>query len=103
MKSSTCIDNIFTNVAEMYFKTVSKSIGRSDHSIIAISRKNKVPKAGPNIVYKRSYNKFCSNSTVDGVKNICWSVVCNEEQTDFALDTFMKFLIPVTNKHTLRK
>jgi hypothetical protein len=26
--------------------------------------------------------------------------VCNEEQPDAALDTFMKFLIPVTNKPT---
>ena len=63
-----------------------------------MSRKTKVPKAGPNIVYKRSY-KFCSDSHVDYVKNICWSVVCNKEQPDAALDTFMTFLIPVTNKH----
>ena len=59
----------------------------------------KVPKAGPNIVYKRSYNSFCSDSYVNDVNNICWSVVCNEEQPDAALDTFMKLLIPVTNKH----
>jgi hypothetical protein len=26
-------------------------------------------------------------------------VVCNEEQPDASLDTFMKLLIPVTNKH----
>ena len=26
-------------------------------------------------------------------------MVCNEEQTDIALDTFMKLLIPVSNKH----
>jgi hypothetical protein len=29
---------------------------------------------GPNIVYKRSYNKFCSDSYVDDVKNICRGV-----------------------------
>ena len=61
--------------------------------------KTNVPKAGPNIVYKRSYNMYCSDSYAVDVKNICWSVVCNEEQTDAALDTFMKLLIPVTNKH----
>ena len=27
-------------------------------------------------------------------------MVCNEEQTDTALDTFMKLLIPVANKHS---
>ena len=42
---------------------------------------------------------FCSDSYVDDVKNIFWSVVCNEEKPDAALDTFMKLLIPVTNKH----
>jgi hypothetical protein len=84
----------------MCFKAVSKSIGCSDHNIIAISRKTKDPKAGPDIVYKRSHNTFCSVSYVDEVKNICWSVVCNKEQPDAALDTFMKLLIPVTNKHT---
>jgi lipoate-protein ligase A len=31
--------------------------------------------------------------------NICWSVVCNEEQSETALETFMKLHIPVTNKH----
>ena len=86
---STCIDHIFTNAAEMCFEAVSQSIGCSDHNIVAISGKTKVPKAGPNIVYKRSIKKFCSDSYVD-VKNICWSVVCNEEQTDAALDRFMK-------------
>ena len=35
---------------------------------------------------------------VDGVKNICWSVAYNEEQPVAALDTFMKLLIPATNK-----
>lgn len=64
-----------------------------------MSRKTKVPKAGPNIVYKRSYNRFCSDSYVDDVNNICWCVVCNEEQPDTALNAFMKRPIPVTNKH----
>ena len=72
--------------------------------IVAISRKTKVRKAVPNIVYKRSYNKFCGDSYVVDVKNICWSMECNEEQPDAALDTFMKLLIPVTNKQRpLRK
>ena len=30
---------------------------------------------------------------------VCWSVVCNEEQTDAAFNTIIKLLIPVTNKH----
>ena len=53
IKSSTCIDHIYTYAAEICFKAVSKSIGCSDQNIIAISRKTKVPKAGC-IVYKKS-------------------------------------------------
>uniref|UniRef100_A0A4W5NM05 Reverse transcriptase domain-containing protein n=1 Tax=Hucho hucho TaxID=62062 RepID=A0A4W5NM05_9TELE len=49
MKSSTCIDHIFTDAAEICFKAVSKSIRCRDHNTVA-----KVPKSGPNIVYKRS-------------------------------------------------
>ena len=63
-------------------------------TLVDTSRKTKVPKAGPNIVYKRSYNKFCSESYVVDVKNICWSMVCNGEQHLTHL-----VLIPVTNKH----
>ena len=37
------------------------------------------------------------------VTNICWSMVCKEEQPDAALDTFMTLLIPVTNKHATFK
>ena len=99
MKSSTCIDSIFTNAEEMCLKAVSRSIGCCNHNIVSISRKNKVPKAGPNIVYKRSYKKFCSDFYVVDVNNICCSFGCNEEQTDVTLDTFMKLLMPVTNKH----
>ena len=68
----------------MCLKAVYKSIGCSDHNMVATSRKTKVSKAGPDIVYKRSYNTICSDSYIVDVKNICWSVVCNEEQTDTA-------------------
>ena len=67
--------HIFTKLAEIRFKAVSKSIGCSDHNIVATYRKTKVPNGGPNIGDKRSYDKYCSDSYVDDVKNICWSVV----------------------------
>jgi hypothetical protein len=69
---------------EICYKVASTSIGCSDHNIGPISRKTKVPKAEPNIVYRRSYKRFCTD----------FYVVCNE---DAALHTFMKLLIPVTN------
>ena len=55
MNSSTCIDHICTNAAEICLKTVSRSIGCSDHNIVAISRKTEVPKAGFNIGHTISF------------------------------------------------
>ena len=49
-RSSTCIGHIFTNTVELCSKAVPISIGCSDHNIVAISRKAKVPTAGPKIV-----------------------------------------------------
>jgi hypothetical protein len=66
---------------------------------VAVSRKAKVPTAGPKIVYKRSYKIFCCDSYVVDVKSICWSDVINEEYTDSALDEFMKLLLPNIDKH----
>ena len=47
--------------------------------------KNKVPKAGPNIMY----NKFSCDSNIGDIKTIFWSVVCNEEQPEAALLTHL--------------
>ena len=89
--SSTCIDHIFINTVELCSKAVSVPIGYSDHSIVAISRKAKVPTAGPKTVYKRSYNILCCDSYVCDV--------INEEHTDAAFDEFMKLLLPIIDKH----
>jgi hypothetical protein len=46
---------------------------------------------------------FCSDSYVVDVNNVFWSVVCNEEQTDAAFDTFMKLLSQLLiSTHPLR-
>ena len=64
---STCIDYIFTNTVQLCSKAVSVPIGCSDHNIVAISWKAKVPKAGPKIGNKRSYKIFCYDSYVDEI------------------------------------
>ena len=50
-KSSTCIDHIYTYVPEHCSKSISLSIGFSDHNLVAITRKIKVPKAGNKIKF----------------------------------------------------
>lgn len=97
--SSSCIDHIYTNVAELCSKAVSISIGFSDHNLVGLSRKTKVPKAGPKIVYKRMYKSFDCDSYVEDVGNICWSDVIQQKDPDTALNVFMKLLAPVMDKH----
>lgn len=48
--SSTCIDHMYINAAELYSKAVS--IGFGDHNSVSISRKTKVPKAGSKLYIK---------------------------------------------------
>ena len=66
---------------------------------MAISRKAKVPKAVPKIVYRISYNRFSCDSHVKDVTNIYWFDVINKVHPDAALDEFMKLLLPIINKH----
>lgn len=97
--SATCIDHIYTNCIELCSKAISVPVGFSDHNLVAISRKAKVPKAGPKIVYKRSYRGFSCDSYVNEVNNICWSSVSKQCDPDTALDAFTELLVPVMNKH----
>lgn len=46
---STCIDHIFTDMPEHCSKAVSVAPGCSDHNLVAIIRKTKIPKAGSKI------------------------------------------------------
>ena len=55
LKSSTCIDLIFTSAAELCSKAISIPVGCNDHNLVAIGRKTKVPKAGQKIILKRMY------------------------------------------------
>lgn len=66
---------------------------------MGISRKAKIPKAGPKIVYKRSYRGFCCDSYVNDIKNISWSNVIKQSNPDTALNAFTELLIPVIDKH----
>ncbi len=69
-RSATCIDHIFTTNSKLYSKAVSAPMGFSDHNIVAIVTKTSIPKAGPKILYKRSYRRFCENDFIRDIGNI---------------------------------
>ena len=79
LKTSKCIDHLFTNVPEKCTRSVSITIGFSDHNLIAIKRKTKVPKAPSLIIHKRSYKHFNQELFLNDVKRVNWSTVCQEE------------------------
>jgi hypothetical protein len=54
-------------------------------------------------VYKQSYEWFCNDSYVKDVKNICWSLICIEKQPDATLESFIKELLPVTDRPSAMK
>ena len=56
IKSSTCIDHIFTNAADICFKAVSKSIGCSDHMVERDEAKGMAIKSGRQLIGKHTAN-----------------------------------------------
>ena len=87
--SGTCIDHIYTNVSEQCSKAVSVPVGFSDHNIIAVTRKTKVPKLKAKIILTRSYKRFNEDSFVDEISSIDWNMVCSEDDPEAALELFM--------------
>lgn len=52
INTTSCIHHIFLSEEDFYTKAVSVPIGCTDHNVVAIARKSKVPKATPRVVYK---------------------------------------------------
>ena len=82
-------------------KTVSIALGFTDHNLIAIKRKTKLPKAPSLIIHKRYFKHFNEARFIDELKHVNWETVCLEEDPEAALSTFMRLLSPV-RKTTVR-
>ena len=98
-KSATCIDHIFTNSKDMCSKAVSVPVGFSDHNLVAVVRKAKVPKAGPKVIVKRSFKSFCQNDFICDINKLQWDNVCAIDDVDEALDLFTSMFLEVAEKH----
>lgn len=55
---ATGIDHLYLNTPETCSRAISMPAGCSDHNLIAIVRKTKVPKEGFRIIKKRSLKTF---------------------------------------------
>ena len=104
LKTSTCIDLLFTNAAELCSKAIVIPVGCSDHHLIAIARKTKVPKSGQKIIFQRMFKKFDESKYYNEVNAIDWSTVLEESDPNGALSVFYELLMPIIEKHApLRK
>lgn len=72
----------FTISLEICSKFLSTSVGFSDHNIIAVARKTKVPNAGPKVLCKRLYTNFGENAFVEDMSKIRWENVVKWTQID---------------------
>lgn len=97
--SATCIDHIYTNIPECCTKPVSRSVGFSDHNIIAITRKTKIPKCKVNIVHKRMFKKCIPESFLADVGGIAWTDVYAAEEPEAALNIFMERFMKIVDRH----
>ena len=70
INTASCIDHIYLSADDLYTKAVSVPIGCSDHNIVVVARKMKVPKARPRVIYKRSYRGFSEEAFLGKVSNI---------------------------------
>ena len=97
--SATCIDHIYTNIPECCTKPVCRSVGFSDHNIIAITRKTKIPKCKVNVINKRMFKKFIPESFLADVGDIDWTDVYASEEPEASLNIFMESFMKIVAKH----
>ncbi len=78
-------------------------MGFSDHDMIAMARKAKVPKAGAKITSKRISTNVCENQVIADLRNLQWDCVSESAHTEAALLDFMKLCSSVCDKHAPMK
>ncbi len=72
--------------------------------MVAVVRKAKIPKMGPQIIFKRSYKLFKKECFKEEVKNQSWEEILKECNPNKALYKFEEILMPIVNRHApLRK
>ncbi len=99
VSTSSCIDLIFTNNQELCSKAVSVAVGCSDHNLIAITKKTKIPKSGTRFVLSRSYKRFNKDLFINDVQSVQWTEVCQEKDVNVALNTFMDIVNKLIDKY----
>ena len=97
--SEKCIDHIFTNHYDLCSKAVSIPVGYSDHNVVIIVRKAKMPNSGPKVLLLRSMRLFNENNFLQDVNKISWNCVLESDDPNIALKAFNEEFLNVVNIH----
>lgn len=99
VKTATCIDHIFSNAVDLCSKVVSMPVGFSDHNIIAVARKAKIPKAGPKVIYRISYKTFKDTKFIEDVSKVKWDYLTEITDVEIALSHFVQLFSHICDSH----
>lgn len=97
--TSTRIDHIYTNCAEKCFNITSEPVGFSDHNVVALICKTKIPRSGPKEIWRRMYKNFSEDDFISDVANIQWGEVLRHTHAELALYNFCKLFLGVCDEH----
>lgn len=78
---------------------MSVLVGFSDHNIVALTVKAKVPKAGPKVIHRRTYRNFLEKDFIFEIESIEWDAALEKMHVNAALDCFMNLFSTVCDKH----
>lgn len=87
------MDHIFTNNVKLCSKAASVPVGFSEHNIETVVRKTTAPKAGPEVLYKRSCGRFCENDVRD-IENVEWNQVLALNEVEKAKSYLLNYFSP---------
>ncbi|KAI8486067.1 Alpha-(1,6)-fucosyltransferase [Branchiostoma belcheri] len=87
--TSTCIDLAFVTSRDNYGKAGVFAWGCTDHDIITITKRTKIPKRAPTSEFKRSYKAFVADDFMRDIARLPWDLVQLFDNVEDAVDVFI--------------
>ncbi|XP_038127138.1 uncharacterized protein LOC119773968 [Cyprinodon tularosa] len=95
-KSATCIDHIYTNAADLCYKPESRVTGCSDHNLITVTVKIKIPKRVRRL---RSNQDFNLDTFLADIKSADWKAVSEESDPEKSLLMLTEKFLSIADKN----
>ena len=96
--SATCIDLIFTSIADKVIQSGVIQAGISDHYMPYFVRKSMMPKRPVKTAYVRNYKRYNSSAFLDYLQSIPWCVLEVFDDPQDMIETFVTLFNEAANK-----